>query len=184
MIVLGLDAALCNFGIAAVDLEAEGERIVALQVLRTAPNQRIGARVGEDSARRVAELAFGLHAAIGQHHPAAVVLETTGAGKGSTAVRSMALAFAVAVTVARLHGLPVVQVSPLDVKRAMTGRKKAEKDEIILAVEQRFPEVPWPEDVPRGCWEHAADAVGAVVAALDSDVLRIARQAAQREVSA
>lgn len=179
MIVLGLDPALCNFGIAAMDLLPGEERIIELQVLRTEPSakkRRVGAV--EDDARRVSELAAGLAAAVKKHQPVALVVEATGAGKGSKAVRAMALAFSVALTIARLAALPVVQVSPLDVKRAMTGRKKAEKDEILLAVEQRYPDLEWPTDVPKGCWEHAADAVGAVVAALDSDTLRMARRLA------
>jgi Holliday junction resolvasome RuvABC endonuclease subunit len=179
VIVLGIDAALCNFGIAAMKLLAEGERVVQLQVLRTEPSpkkRRVGAI--EDDARRVSELAAGLDAAIEMHHPLALVVEATGAGKGSKAVRAMALSFSLVITIARLRGLPLLQVSPLDVKRAMTGRKKAEKDEIVLAAERRYADLEWPADVPRGCWEHAADAIGAVVAALDTEVLRMARRMA------
>lgn len=177
MIVLGIDAALVNFGIAAMDLLPGRERVVDLRVLRTEPSAKKRRVLAvEDDARRVGELAAGLQAAIERHDPVALVVEATGAGKGSKAVRAMALAFSVVITVARLRGLPVVQVQPLDVKRAMTGRKKAEKGEIVLAVERRYPDLEWPADVPGGCWEHAADAVGAVVAALDTPVLQMARQ--------
>ncbi len=175
-IVLGVDAALCNLGLAALELGPSSERVLELRVVRTAPARRTSGGAISDDARRVGELAVGMHAAVATHRPAAVVIEATGAGRGSKAVRGMALGFAVALTTAKLWNIPVVLVSPLDVKRAMTGRKKAEKDEIVLAAEQRYPDLEWPADVPEGAWEHAADAIGAVVAALPHERLRMLRE--------
>jgi Holliday junction resolvasome RuvABC endonuclease subunit len=175
VIVLGIDAALCNLGIAAVDITPTGERVVETLVARTEPSpKKRKVRAIDDDARRVDELVRALDAAVTKHRPAVLAVEATGAGKGSKAVRAMALVFGAVVTVARLRGLPLVQANPIDVKLAMTGRKNASKDEVILAVEQRFPDVEWPS--PVGIIEHAADAVGVVVACLDTDALRMARR--------
>jgi crossover junction endodeoxyribonuclease RuvC len=175
MIVLGIDAALCNLGLAAVELAASREHLVEVMVARTEPSpKKRRVRAIDDDARRVAELVVALERFIDRHRPAALAVEATGAGKGSKAVRAMALVFGAVVAVAKVRGLPLVQASPTDVKLAIAGRKDASKDDVVAAVVKRFPGVAF--QGPRGVWEHQADAVGAVVACLDADVMRLARQ--------
>jgi crossover junction endodeoxyribonuclease RuvC len=175
VIVLGVDPSLCNTGIAAVELLADGERVLETLVVRTAPSaKKRRVLVGDDNVRRISEIAEALDAAIQRHRPVALVVEAPAGSKGAQAARALALALATVVTVARLRGLPLVQVQPLDVKRAVCGAKSADKGEIILAIERRHPEVVWPS--PASVIEHAADAVGAVVAALGTDTLRMARR--------
>jgi Holliday junction resolvasome RuvABC endonuclease subunit len=175
VIVLGLDPSLCNLGLAAVDLRPDGERVLETLVIRTEPSQKKRrVLVAEDDARRVAELAAGLDAAIERHRPAALVIEAPAGSKHAKSARALGLAFGAMVAVAKLRALPLVQVQPLDVKRAVCGAKQASKDEIVVAVERRFPEVEWP--TPASVVEHAADAIGAVLAALDTDTLRMARR--------
>ena len=65
---------------------------------------------------------------------------------------------------------------PQDVKRAVTGSKTASKDDVIAAIEVRFPDVEWPKQTT--LWEHAADSVGVVLACLDSPALQMARRLA------
>lgn len=175
MIVLGVDPSLCNTGLAAVDLSPAGYRVVEALVVRTDPSaKRRRFLVGDDDARRVALIAGALDAAITKHRPVALVVEAPAGSKGARAARALGLAIATVVTVAKLRQLPLLQVQPLDVKRATCGTKNATKGDVIAAVERRFPDVQWPE--PASVIEHAADAVGAVLAALDSDVLRMARR--------
>lgn len=172
-IVLGIDPSLRNTGLAALELGATAreDRIVELQVVST--EKRQSALVGKDDARRVGLIAQGLDGMITKHQPCALVFEVPGGAQDARAARALALATATVVTVAKLRGLPLVHVQPLEVKLAMTGRKRAEKDEIILAVEQRFARFEWPDD--QDLWEHAADAVGAVVAAYGSRTIELAR---------
>jgi crossover junction endodeoxyribonuclease RuvC len=177
VIVLGVDPSLCNTGVAAVNLDPAGDRVVEALVIRTDPSgKRRKALVGDDDARRVSEIAGGLDAAIAKHRPVAIVVEAPAGSKGARAGRALGLAIATVVTVAKLRQLPLLQVQPLDVKRGTCGIKGATKDDIIAAVERLFPDVEWPE--PASLIEHAADAVGAVVAARDSEMLRMARRLA------
>jgi crossover junction endodeoxyribonuclease RuvC len=178
VIVLGIDPSLCNTGVAALELTATTERVLEATVIRTEPSaKRLRVLAAEDQARRVSEIAAGLDAAIRRHTPLVLVVEAPSGSKGAQAARALGLAFGAVVAVAAVRGLPLVQVQPLDVKRAMVGRKSAEKAEIVLAVERRFPDVRWPS--PASVVEHAADAIGAVVAALDSTTLRLARRASE-----
>jgi Holliday junction resolvasome RuvABC endonuclease subunit len=179
VIVLGVDPSLCNTGIAAMRLSAVATTIVETSVVRTEPSaKKHRIHVGDDNARRVVEITRALDAAIKKHGPVALVMERPAGSKGAKAATALARAETVVEVVAALHGLPLIAVQPLDVKRAMVGRKTADKDEIIAAVESRYPEVAWTG--PQSTWEHQADAVGAVVAALDSETLRSVQTMARR----
>jgi Holliday junction resolvasome RuvABC endonuclease subunit len=177
VIVLGLDPSLCNLGIAAIDLRLNfrEDRVVELQVIRTEPSaKKRKLLVAEDDARRVAELVGGLHQVIARRRPVALVIESPAGSQHAKSARALGLAFGAMVATAKLLGLPLVQVTVQDVKRAACGRRDGSKEDVIAAMEQRYPGVQWP--TPAGVVEHAADAIAAVVAALDSDTLRIARQ--------
>jgi Holliday junction resolvasome RuvABC endonuclease subunit len=177
-VVIGIDPSLCNTGIAVMELQPNGERLLGVSVVRTAPSaKRRKVLAAEDGARRVAEIVAALDAAIATARPVALAVEAPAGSKGAQAARALALAFGAVIAVAKVRGLPLVQVQPGDVKRAMCRQKGASKDDVILAVEARYPEVEWP--TPQGVWEHAADAVGAIVAALDSETLRLARTLAR-----
>lgn len=174
MIVIGIDPSLRNTGIAVVDVAGDSERIIATSVLQT--KARKGVLVGTDDARCVCEIADGLNAAIAAHDPVAIVVEAPVGAKAARAARALGLAIATVITATRLRGLPLIQVQPIDVKLATVGRKKADKDDVILAIEQRYPDVPWPDD--QDVWEHVADAIGAVIAGLQTETIRAARKMA------
>jgi crossover junction endodeoxyribonuclease RuvC len=175
VIVLGVDPSLCNVGLAAVRLFPDREEVVATAVVRTEPSaKKRKVAVSADDERRVSEITAGLDRAITEHRPHALVMEAPAGSKGARAARSLGLVVGAVVAVAWVRGIPLVQVTPLDVKRATTGRKTADKDDVIAAVERRYPGVVWPE--PWGVVEHAADAIGAVMAALPTETLRMARR--------
>jgi crossover junction endodeoxyribonuclease RuvC len=180
MIVLGIDPSFCATGLAAIGLSPTGERILETGVIRTAPqHKKRHILVGDDDARRVTEIAQGIDAWIRKYAPVAIVVEAPAGSKHARAARALALSVGTVITTAVLRGIPLVQVQPLDVKRAVCGRKNAAKEEMIAAVEQRFPEVKWPS--PASVVEHAADAIGAVLAGEDSPVIQMARKLAQEK---
>lgn len=175
MIVIGVDPSLCNVGLAVMELRPVGERVLQTRVFRTEPSpKKRKLLVAEDNARRVSELVGGLDDAITQHRPVALVIESPAGSQHAKSASALGMAFALVVAVAKVRRLPLVQVTVNDVKLATCGRRDASKEEVIRAMEERYPGIVWPE--PRGVIEHAADAVGAVVAALDGDTLRLARR--------
>jgi Holliday junction resolvasome RuvABC endonuclease subunit len=178
VIVLGLDPSLCNLGIAAVEILPVGERVIEALVIRTEPSpKKRRLLVGEDDARRVAELVGGFRAAVARHQPAALVIEAPAGSQHAKSARALGLAFGAMIGAAKMLDLPLAQVTVQEVKRAACGRKDGSKDDVIAAMEARYPGIVWPS--PAGVVEHAADAIAAVVAALDGDTLRMARQIAR-----
>ncbi len=86
------------------------------------------------------------------------------------------MAFGVIAAVAQRHGLPVVQASPQQVKKALCGRRDASKMDVKGALERRYSGLPWPPQ--QTLVEHAADALAAAVACLEHQVVRMARRMA------
>jgi hypothetical protein len=68
----------------------------------------------------------------------------------------------------------MIQVSPQDIKEAVTGSRKASKALMETTLSERYPEVSkLLEDTPAGRREHPYDALGAIVASLGSEVMKM-----------
>jgi Holliday junction resolvasome RuvABC endonuclease subunit len=70
--------------------------------------------------------------------------------------------------------LAVLQRTPISIKHAVTGSRKASKALMAEALTEAYPEIrtmlePW----PKGRHEHMVDALGAIVACLDDNVVKI-----------
>lgn len=170
MIVLGIDpAALATLSLAPVNVTPGAGRVVRSWVVRTEKRSRkLAVRASGDNVRRARHLAQELEVAL--------ACEAQSWPRNAGASAKVALASGVVCGLAELHGLPLVQASPQDVKRAVCGVKTASKDDVIGAIERRFPDVEWPK--PNSVIEHTADAVASVVACLDAEARRLAERSA------
>lgn len=176
-VVLGLDVGLAALGWAVVDLSADGERVVDLGTVTTAKSsKRRGVRVADDDVRRCRELAAFLLGVIDRHDVVAIAAELPHGSKGARAAAALGMAKAILASVAEARGLPIAACSPVELKQATAGSGSASKADVQAALVARFGPLEWPKR--KADVEHAADALGAVVACLDSDVLRMARRVA------
>ena len=176
-VVVGVDPGFATFGVSVVQLLPDRERVLDTAVLRTEKaHRKLTVRASEDNARRARELAFALSARLDRYRPVAVCAETMSWPRNASSAAKVALGWGVLCALLDSRRIPLVQASPQDVKKAVTGRKDASKDEVVLAVEARYPEVEWPSQST--LQEHAADAVAVVVACLDSEVIRLLRRSA------
>jgi Holliday junction resolvasome RuvABC endonuclease subunit len=175
MIVLGIDPGFATCGLAAVDVTPGAERVVELQVVRTEKSKRkLDVRASDDNVRRASELEAALSVCCSRHRPVALACDWP---RDATTSAKVGIAWGVVVAVAHRFAIPIVQASPQAqrrIKQALCGSKTATKDDVILAIEQRFPGVQWPE--PPSLREHAADAAAAVLACMDSSALQMARR--------
>jgi len=173
--VLGIDPGFAALGLALVELEQEGERVRRLEVVTTEPSARkLEVRASDDNLRRTCELAAALEERIGPEVIALAVEAQSWPRNAGSSVK-VALAWGALAAVAQRHGLPVLQASPQEVKRAIAGAKTASKAEVQTALELRYAEMPdWP--ARRDQVEHAADALAAAVACLDHAVVKLARR--------
>jgi Holliday junction resolvasome RuvABC endonuclease subunit len=89
------------------------------------------------------------------------------------AAAKLAMAWGVYATVAHLASLPIAQASPQDIKMAVAGTRKASKALMERRLLEDYPECSaLLEGIPASKREHPLDALGAIVACLDTDIVR------------
>jgi len=100
--------------------------LVGVGVIRTAADM--------DLSRRLLAIETGLEAWLTEHQPEAVAVERVFAQHNVRTVMGTAQASAVAMLVAARHGLPVALHTPSEVKAAISGSGRADKDQVAAMV--------------------------------------------------
>ncbi len=174
--IVGCDPGLANFGVAVVELGRHGECVVHLETIATIKSSRkLSVLAAHDNVRRCRELSARLLVVAGQHGPRVICAESMSAPRSASSAAKLAMSWGALSAVAQLLGLPLVQASPQAIKRTVAGHAAASKADVQGALMQRFGLPELFEGMRKGDVEHAADALGAAVTCLDSDVVRMAR---------
>jgi len=139
--VLGVDPGLTRCGLGVVDgVPGRPPTLVAAGVVRTDADQDIAARllaIEEEIERWLTE-----------YQPDTVAVERVFSQHNVRTVMGTAQAGAVAIVCAARRGLPVALHTPSEVKAAVTGSGRADKDQVTLMVMRllRMTERPRPAD--------------------------------------
>lgn len=180
--VLGIDPGLANMGVALVSIgatEAE-DRVERLMIFRTEKSdKKKGILAAADMMER-GRLISGSLKTVFRDFPGAikaVCTESFSPPRNASAAAKIALSFGVLLAV--LDDLPLLQVSPQDLKKKVAQSKTASKEDVQKALDERFSGVPaallCDKRIANSYREHAYDALGAVVGCLDSDLIRMVR---------
>lgn len=167
MKVLGIDPSLRNFGYALVDLNLDdlSFKVEELKLVTTEATKIKTSRKNCDDLERCRSQYAALKEMESKAKIAFVEMPV-----GSQSARAMMSYGACMALIAALD-IPVIQLTPTDVKIAAVGDKLATKPEMIAWATTRYPHANWL--VARGKFtnanEHLADAVGAIEAGLASD---------------
>lgn len=193
MTILCVDPGFGSYGCAIID--AKGKPI-KLGTLTTEASKKKSTRVSDDKAFRIAQLTSALAQIIKANKIQGVLGEMPSAGgQSARAISAMAIATAVSVSVFTLFKLPVEWVSPIEVKKAMTGHQNASKVEMMeRACElygweiqkkeiytkktgklKRVDNIYFPlgKKTPANKFEHIADSLGAYEALKESNIVRM-----------
>lgn len=180
MIVLGLDPGFRRFGWAVMRVDGAGEELLALGVWRTDKSDaKRNVRKASDDHRRGQELGRELLATLERRKPDAVTAEAISFVRSSSVMAQIGRAWGMLDLACVQRSLPLLEVSPQDLKRAVTGRADASKLEVQAALDARFggrvAEL-LAGIRAKGDHEHPVDAAGSIVACLDTDVIRMGRR--------
>jgi crossover junction endodeoxyribonuclease RuvC len=149
VIVLGIDPGLANTGYGVV-ARRDG-RLVALDggVVETA--------AGLPAERRLAEIHRAIDALITEHEPDSMALEELYFGQNARSAFAVGQARGVVMLAAGQHGVPCMGYTPQQVKGAVCGSGRAQKDQVARMVKTLLglTEEPRPD--------HAADALAVAV---------------------
>jgi crossover junction endodeoxyribonuclease RuvC len=160
MIVLGIDpgTAATGYGVVA----RRNDRILALDggVIVTPPEAPLERRLADIHAR-LAEL-------LAEHRPAAMAVESLYFGRNVRTALAVGHARGVALLAAGQRRVPVFAYTPQQVKGAVCGSGRAEKDQVQRMVQAllSLPEPPRPD--------HAADALAVAICHANGAPLRAA----------
>ena len=154
MRVLGVDPGLTRCGIGVIDgMPGRALTLVATDVICTP--------AGDDIALRLLALEEGIERWLTEHKPDAVAVERVFSQHNVRTVMGTAQAGAVAIVCAARRGLPVALHTPSEVKAAVTGNGRADKEQVTMMVARllRMDNPPRPAD--------SADALALAICHLD-----------------
>lgn len=127
MRVLGVDPGLTRCGLGVVDgVPGRPLTLVSVDVVRTPATDPL--------ERRLAALANALDEMVDRHGPEAMVVERVFSQHNVTTVMGTAQAGAVALLCAGRRGIPVALRTPSEVKAAVTGTGRANKEQVTSMV--------------------------------------------------
>jgi len=139
--VLGVDPGLTRCGVGVVE-GAPGRALTMVRagVIRTPAD--------EDIAARLLAIESGIEAWLDETRPDAVAVERVFSQHNVRTVMGTAQAGAVAIVCAARRGLPVALHTPSEVKAAVTGSGRADKDQVTAMVTRllRVADPPRPAD--------------------------------------
>src|SRR5690349_2499637 len=139
--VFGVDPGLTRCGLGVVEgVPGRPPALVAVGVIRTA--------AGDDIATRLLAIETEIERWLTEYRPETVAVERVFSQQNVRTVMGTAQAGAVAIVCAARRGLPVVLHTPSEVKAAVTGNGRADKNQVTAMVMRllRMPERPRPAD--------------------------------------
>lgn len=163
--VVGIDPGLANCGLAILRLGAteEDDKVSNLQTITTSPNYS-HKLTSYDYAERVGHISLALEPYVRKCD--LVCSESMSYPRNSVAATKIALTFGAIVTLCKLYKKPLVFVLPQQLKSRIVGKRDASKEEVEIALLDRFPDIEnLLENIPRKVRDHATDALGTIVAA-------------------
>ncbi|UKL14804.1 RuvC-like resolvase [Stenotrophomonas phage C121] len=169
--VAGMDPSLSNWGIAIANLDLSTGQMTSdpfLDVIQTEPSKVKSVRKNSDDLFRAQTLAEGMYEHV--EFAKAVFVEVP---VGSQSARAMA-SYGVCVGLLgslKARGVEIIEVTPAEVKIAMTGDKTASKTAMIEAAVKLYPKAPWPTHrgiITLSKCEHMADAIAAIHAGVNT----------------
>lgn len=167
--VMALDPSLRNTGIALGYYDTDLHEVVVedIRLVRTEADKSKQVRKNSDDLRCAREIRTALAEAHRQHKPAVVFAEVPSGTQSSRA------SWTLGVTVGLLAAvpLPLVEVTPKQVKRTFTGHGGASKQDIIDLAVKMFPDLPWLHHHGKlvNANEHMADAVAVMFTGVATD---------------
>lgn len=188
--ILGVDPGFANFGWAVVQIDAGASlyqleplpgggtiAVVAMGVLETEKaNKKQKVLASDDNFRRARLIARWFYSEL-PGVPQVLCAESMSFPRNASAAAKVAMTWGILATVCELQELPMVMASPQEVKVGVCGEKSASKEQVIAALNQRFPEAErCVKGLAKGKLEHPYDALAAIVTCIDSEVIRAIRK--------
>ncbi|MCR4442070.1 MAG: crossover junction endodeoxyribonuclease RuvC [Peptococcaceae bacterium] len=149
MIILGVDPGTAATGYGVLEQKGSSFMPIEYGVIRSAKEK--------DAAQRLYEIFLGINRVIDNFKPQHLAIEELFFNKNLKTALVVGQARGVIILASHLKGLPVFEYTPLQVKQAVVGYGRAEKQQVQFMVRAilNLPEIPKPDD--------AADALAVAI---------------------
>lgn len=172
--IVGLDPSMSNFGVAvgALDIHSGKVTFDRLELAQTKGGDKKQVRVNSDDLRRAHEIWEMVKPIIDEAQ--LVFCELPVGSQSSRAQTSYGICIGVLACIDK----PLIQVTPIEIKKFVAGKQTTSKDEIIQWAMAKHPEAPWLTRKVKGEIavvnknEHLADAIAAVHTGMQTDQFR------------
>ncbi len=140
MRILGIDPGTGIVGFGVIDAEGQKKTLVDAGVIRTRPHQPLD--------ERLEEIYDEVTAIIQENTPAVMVIEKLFFAQNVTTAISVSHARGVMMLAGKKAELPIIELTPLEIKQSLTGYGKATKNQVQQMVQTmlQLAELPKPED--------------------------------------
>lgn len=140
MKIIGIDPGTGIMGFGVIDSEAGKAKLIDAGVIKTAVHQPLD--------ERLEEIYNSLCDIIAETKPEVMVVEKLFFAQNVTTAISVSHARGVAMLAGKLAGLGIVEYTPLQIKQALTGYGRADKNQMqqMVKIMLGLKEVPKPDD--------------------------------------
>ena len=129
-IILGIDPGIANTGLGVVSFEKHGYTLKKTQLVRSTPKQ--------PESLRLLKIYEAVYSTLDELDIDAVAIEKVFHNKNVSSSITTGKAIGAALTAAAQHDLPVIELTPQEVKSASGLSSKANKDNLIRAASSIF----------------------------------------------
>jgi len=177
--ILALDVAFCHTGVAILERKRQRWSVLHTECISTEKESRKRRIYETDDKLRRATMIFGrLYHLVQDYKPQLIAAELpVSGGKSAAAHASMGMAIAIIAALGFATGVPIRNYNWDEIKLAACDMKTAGKLQVQNAIAGMFPEIAEAYGSKKsnsgftGDFEHIADALGAGLCSLESDVV-------------
>jgi len=179
--ILSLDVGFKNTGWVIF----HNKELKGLGIIQTEKADKKGVRIADDNSDRAQLIGKELNNIINAYKVEGIIGELpSGGSQNAKASNQMGIATGVVSTVVVLKELPCEWCTPTDVKKVVTGKRSATKDEIMENISEQFNfkvieqgnrtvfETPFGK-FNKGKFEHIADAFGTYLALKNNNLVKM-----------
>ncbi len=154
MIILGIDPGFARTGYGLIEVNGNSFKMIDYGVIET--------ESGLEFNLRLKKISEDLNELIKKYKPLAVSVEKIFFCKNTKTAIDVSHARGVVILTASENNLKIFEFTPPEVKRAITGYGKAEKQQMqkMVQILLKLKEIPWPDD--------AADALALAICAANN----------------
>lgn len=155
MIILGIDPGIANVGVGVIEKNGHGYQLLNHQCITTKASQK-----NDD---RLQHIFYSVSQVIETFNPKVLVMESLFFAVNARSAMTVGKAMGSISLAASTQKIPVVEYTPLQIKKYLTGYGRAKKPEIQAQVQKllKLKKIPRPQ--------HAADALAVALTYLENN---------------